>query len=82
MVYIGPVNTLSLTAKTKAASGYSPEKDMPVGKIVDRTIVNPPVQQDRRRQRDRRKQPREPVLETRQGVDRRQGAKQRIDVSV
>lgn len=81
MVYLGPVNTLSLAAKTKAISSYSPEKDLPVGKTVDRTIINQPTQ-DRRRQRDRRKQPRESILDTRQGGDRRQSARPHIDVSV
>lgn len=79
MVYVGPVNTLSMTAKTKAVKGYSPEQDMPVSKAVDSKLTVPP-EQDRRKQRDRRKQPRTPVLETR-GADRRH-AKSRVDVSV
>jgi len=80
MVYIGPVNTLSLTAKTKAANGYSPEKDMPASKIVDRTIINPP-EQDRRRQ-ERRKEGRDPVLDTRHSKDRRRARQPRVDISV
>lgn len=80
MVYIGPVNTLSLTAKTKAANGYSPEKDMPVGKIVDRTIINPP-KQDRRRH-ERRKEGRDPMLDTRHSKDRRRAGQARVDISV
>lgn len=80
MVYIGPVNTLSLTAKTKAASGYSPEKDMPVGKIVDLTIINPPAQ-DRRRQ-ERRKEGRDSMIDTRHSKDRRRSGQPRVDISV
>jgi hypothetical protein len=80
MVYIGPVNTFSLTAKTKAPSGYSPEKDMPVGKIVDPTVVNPP-QQDRRHQ-DRRKERRDPMIDTRHSKDRRRIHQARVDISV
>lgn len=80
MVYIGPVNTLSLTAKTKAISGYTTEQNMPVHKQVDSTVHVAP-EHDRRRQQDRRKHPRAPVLETRQG-DRRKNGKPHVDISV
>lgn len=79
MVYIGPVNTLSLTAKTKAVSGYSPEHDMPVSKQVDSTTrIGPTV--ERRKSNDRRKEKRGNLVETRAGKDRRKAP--RIDVSV
>jgi len=80
MVYIAPVNTLSLTAKTRAVSGYSPEHDMPVSKQVDSTVRVAP-EHDRLRQ-DRRKEQRAPVLETRQGRDRRRSSHPRVDISV
>ncbi len=80
MVYIGPINTLSLTAKTRAVSGYAPEQDMPVSKQVDSTQRVAP-EHDRRRQ-DRRKEKHNPMVETRQGRDRRRAAHPRVDVSV
>lgn len=80
MVYIGPVNTFSLTAKTKAVSGYSPEQDMPISKQVDSTIKIAPVV-DRRKAQDRRKQQRNTPLETRAG-DRRSAKRPKIDVTV
>lgn len=78
MVYLGPINTLSLTAKTKAVSGYSPEQDMPVSKQVDSTVRIAPLV-DRRKAHDRRREQRDTTVETRAG-DRRK--KPRIDVSV
>lgn len=80
MVYIGPVNTLSLTAKTRAVQGYSSEQNMPVSKIVDKTLKVAP-ENERRRQGDRRKQSRDSKFDTRQG-GRRLSDKPHIDVSV
>ena len=79
MVYLGPINTLSLTARTKAVKGYSPEQDMPVNKPVDSTVhVAPTV--DRRRAHDRRREQRDTLVETRAGGDRRK--RPRIDINV
>lgn len=80
MVYIGPVNTLSLTAKTRAKSGYSPEQDMPVSKQVDSTVKITP-DYDRRHQ-DRRKERRDPMLDTRNSKDRRRARQPKVDISV
>lgn len=78
MVYLGPINTLSLTAKTKAVKGYSSDQDTPVNKPVDSTVrVAPAV--DRRKAHDRRREQRDTVVETRAG-DRRK--RPRIDVNV
>lgn len=79
MVYLGPINTLSRIAKTTAVKGYSSEQDMPVNKILDSKLIVTP-EHDRRQQRDRRKQARKPVLETR-GADRRE-AKTKVDITV
>ncbi|MGB3609137.1 MAG: hypothetical protein WA987_02080 [Cellvibrio sp.] len=79
MVYIGPINTLSLTAKTKAVKGYSSEENMPVNKPVDSTMRILPMA-DRRKTPDRRRQQRDPMVETRAGGDRRK--RPRIDVEV
>lgn len=81
MVYIGPVNTYSLTAKTKAVSGYSPEQDMPVSKAVQSTTKTAPVV-DRRKAQDRRKDQRGNLVETRAGRDRRAAKKPHIDITV
>ena len=79
MVYVGPINTYSRTAKTKSVKGYSPDGDMPVNKSVDSTVkVAPAV--DRRKAHDRRSEARDPLLETRTGRDRRK--KTRIDINV
>lgn len=80
MVYIGPVNTLSLTAKTRATSGYSPEQDMPVSKQVDSTMRVAP-EHERRRQ-NRRQERRDPMIDTRQSKDRRRAAQPKVDISV
>lgn len=80
MVYIGPVNTLSLTAKTKAVSGYTTEQNLPVSKSVDSTVHVAPVV-ERRKSRDRRKQQRDPMVETRSG-DRRSAKRPKIDITI
>lgn len=80
MVYIGPVSTLSLTAKTRAVKGYSPEQNIPVNKIVDKTL-QVAQENERRRQGDRRKQARNSKFDTRQG-GRRLSDQPSIDVSV
>ncbi len=79
MVYLGPINTLSLTAKTKAVKGYSREETLPVNKPVDSTMQIAPTV-DRRKARDRRREQRDTLLETRVGGDRRK--RPRIDVKV
>lgn len=79
MVYLGPISTLSLTARSKAVKSYSPEQDMPVSKPVDSTVhVAPPV--ERRKAQDRRREQRDTLVETRAGRDRRK--RPRIDVTV
>lgn len=80
MVYIGPVNTLSLTAKTRATSGYSPEQDMPVSKQVDSTVRVAPEHE--RRHKERRKERRDPMIDTRQSKDRRRARRPGVDISV
>ena len=79
MVYLGPINTLSLTAKTKAVKGYSAEQDMPVNKPVDSTVHVAPMV-DRRKAHDRRREQRDTMVETRVSGDRRK--RPRIDVTV
>lgn len=79
MVYLGPINTLSLTAKTKTVKGYSREETLPVNKPVDSTMQVAPME-DRRKARDRRREQRDTLIETRVGGDRRK--RPRIDVKV
>ena len=79
MVYLGPINTLSLTAKTKAVKGYSAEQDMPVNKPVDSTVHIAPMV-DRRKAHDRRREQRDTMVETRVSGDRRK--RPRSDVNV
>lgn len=78
MVYLGPINTLSLTAKTRAVKGYSTEQDIPVNKPVDSTVrVAPAV--DRRKAHDRRREQRDTLVETRVGDRRKRPG---IDITV
>lgn len=79
MVYIGPTNTLSLTARTRAITGYS-SKQNPVDKPVDSTIQVAPVA-DRRKTRDRRKHQQDALVETRAG-DRRTNRRPKIDIII
>lgn len=81
MVYLGPINTFSLTAKTKEVSGYSSEKIMPVNESVQSTTGSAPVV-DRRKVRDRRQEQRGNLVETRASKDRRSAKRVHIDVSV
>lgn len=81
MTYIGPVNTWSLTAKTKAVKGYSPEQDLKVSKPVESTVSVAPLV-DRRQTPDRRQGQRDSLVETRAGGDRRKAKRPKIDITI
>ena len=80
MTYIGPVNTWSLTAKTKAVKGYSPEQNLTVSKPVESTVSLAPLV-DRRQSPDRRQGQRDNLVETRTG-DRRKAKRPKIDITI
>lgn len=81
MTYIGPVNTWSLTAKTKAVKGYAPEQNLTVSKPVESTVSVAPLV-DRRQSPDRRQAQRGNLVETRTGGDRRKAKRPKIDITI
>lgn len=77
MSYIGPINTLPPSARTKIKTTYARDQTMPVSEQVPDTTGVTPTRE--RRQKDRRRQNRKPLVDSRSGDRRR---RRKVDIEV
>jgi len=82
MSYLGPVSTLSPSATTPVVVDVPAKgRTTPVAPLADATHSASAPRFDRRKG-DRRRENRTPLVDTREGTDRRRSGRRQIDISV